>query len=284
MINCSKNSGLITIALLLITAFVSLFFLADLMPRPEPTEKVVENPPLIWGAYTGGTDETMWAFEKMIGSKMPISAIFWGWTDPFPATSAGQEGKTLVFYWEPHFGYSKINDGSNDKYIAQFAADMKAYGYPIILAPFDEPNLNENDWGSTINGNTPKGFIAAWQRMYDIFKAQRADNVSFALVYNNISIPAAPFADYYPGDEYVDYIGVDGFNFEAQTFTEVFTDALAEARTFGKPVWIFSTGSIAPKAQFIRDLGALGIPWIWFNEKPFEIDGDSIEAFREIIE
>ena len=284
-----KNPKLLRIVIpgVIVVIFLVLFFFTNLFSKPESIEKPEQDleikPLVVWGAYTGGTDRTMLDFEKMVDGTMPISAMFWGWTDPFPTTSAGEQGKTLVFYWEPHFGYNRINDGSKDKYIAQFAADMNAYGYPIILAPFDEPNLNENDWGSTINGNTPKSFIAAWQRIHKIVKAEHADNVSFALVYNNISIPAAPFTDYYPGDEYVDYVGVDGFNFDKQTFTEVFTDALAEARTFGKTVWIFSVGSITPKSEFIRDLGASGVPWIWFNEKPFEIDKDSLESFKEII-
>lgn len=80
----------------------------------------------------------------------------------------------------------------------------------------------------------------------------------------------------------MDYVGVDGFNFGGQTFAQVFTSALAEAKTFGKPVWVFSTGTIAPKSQFILGLGATGLPWIWFNKTPFNIDSESLTAFNYI--
>ncbi len=246
-------------------------------PPPTPSPK-------IWGVYTGNTDQTMSAFESLVGSKMSVDAMFWGWDSPFPQTIAGTQGKTLLIFWEPSFGFNQINNGSKDAYIAQFAQGAKAYGFPVILAPFDEFNLNEAPWGNTVASNTPQTFITAWQRVHNIFVQNNASNVKFALAYNNTSIPAAPYSSFYPGSGYVDYVGVDGFNFGGQTFSQVFSSALTEAKTFGKPVWILSTGSVSPQSQFLTDLGASGLPWIWFNQSPFTIDSTSLSAFKSIIQ
>ncbi len=239
--------------------------------------------PVVWGAYTGGSDKQMADFESAAEAKMSIHAVFWGWDSDFPQTTAGSQGKTLLIFWEPHFGYDRILDGSKDHYITEFAKAAKAYGYPVILAPFDEFNLNESAWGSGVGSNTPETFKATWKKIHEVFVAQAATNVQFALVYNNHSIPSGTYADFYPGDAFVDYVGVDGFNFGGQTFSDIFDEALKEATTFGKPVWIFSTGSVAPKASFILDLGRSGYPWIWFNQAPYNIDQNSLSAFKSIL-
>jgi mannan endo-1,4-beta-mannosidase len=255
-------------------------------PRNPHSTPPVNPPPTgtnIWGAYTGNNDQTMADFETYVGKSMNVNAIFWGWDSPFPQTVTGSQGKTLLVFWEPSFSFDQINNGSMDAYITQFALGAKAYGYPVILSPFDEFNLNEAPWGQNVGTNTPPKFIAAWQRVRTIFTANSVSNVKFALTYNNVSIPSASYATFYPGDAYVDYVGIDGFNFGGQTFAQVFNTAITEAKTFNKPVWIFSTGSIGPKSQFITDLGAAGYPWIWFNKSPFNIDAESLAAFKAII-
>ena len=248
----------------------------------ESTEMATSTQ-VLWGAYTGNSEESMWAFEELIGSKMPIHVMFWGWDEIFPESEAGAEGKTLLLFWEPAFGYKDIVNGKQDAYIKKFAQGAKAYGYLIILAPFDEFNLNESAWGNGVGDNTPQSFIAAWRKVRTIFREENVGNVQFALVYNNDTIPKGSFASFYPGDEYVDIVGVDGFNFDTKTFPEIFDRALLEAKALGtKPVWITSTGSIWPQNDFIKNFGKTGLPWIWFNEAPFDVKADALADFTAI--
>lgn len=269
-----------------ITSFLFAIFLSfAIIPTAYAKRPTPPPPPAtaVWGAYTGNTDQSLVAFESYIGKSVPIHAMFWGWDSPFPQTTTGSRGKTLLIFWEPWFGYDQINNGSQDVYITQFAQGAKAYGYPVILAPLDEFNLDSVPWGNTVGTNTPQGFIAAWKRIRNIFSSVNASNVKFGLVYNNVSIPTASYASFYPGDAYVDYVGIDGFNFGGQTFAQVFSAAIQEVKAVStKPVWIFSTGSVSPKSQFITDLGASGLPWIWFNQSPYTIDSESLQAFKNI--
>jgi beta-mannanase len=233
-------------------------------------------------------------------------ADFESWDANFPSRFskiAGQAGKILVVFWEPSFGYDSINNFSKDAYVGQFAADAKAYGYPVILVPFDEMNLNESAWGYGASGNTAPKFITAWRHVYDIFNSAGATNVKFALDYNNVSVPASPdntFASYYPGDSYVDYIGVDGFNFGSpwQSFGQIFSDAVSQLSSYNKPIYILSTGSVPgaqnEKASWIADMGAQikkypnVIGWVWFNsnsDKDWTVSTDpaSLAAFKNIL-
>ena len=165
-----------------------------------------------------------------------------------------------------------------------------------------EMNLNEEAWGYGVNNNTSLKFRTAWQHIHYLFVSASATNVKFAITYNNVSIPNVSgneMSDYYPGDEYVDYVGIDGFNFANPwlTFAQVFDTAITQASVFNKPIYILSTASEAgtQKASWIIDgLGSITkkysnvLGWIWFNQggQPNWIvnsDGASLLAFKSII-
>lgn len=217
------------------------------------------------------------------------------------SSTVGSQGKTLAIFWEPSFGFSTINSGSEDAYITQFAQGAKAYGYPVILAPFDEFNLNENAWGYGQNGNTAASFVTAWKHIHDLFVAAGATNVKFALDYNNVPVPSTSdnsFAAYYPGAAYVDYVSVDGFNFGNpwETPTQIFSSAITQLETFNKPLLILSTGSIpgTQKATWMTQFGAYvkTVPnlagWVYFNSNSdqdwlVDTDSASLAAFKAIL-
>jgi endoglucanase len=269
--------------------------------KPMPATPPVS---LEWGAYVGDGIANLAAFESLVGKKTNILADFESWDANFPSRflpSVGQAGKTLVVFWEPSFGYDNINDGSKDPYIYQFAVDAKTYTYPVILVPFDEMNLNESAWGYGANQNTADKFTTAWRHVHDIFASVGAENVKFAIDYNNVSIPNTPdntFAVYYPGRDYVDYVGVDGFNFGTpwQSFGQIFDGAISQLSLYKKPIYIFSTASIAgnQKASWIADMGVQLkkysniAGWVWFNSNSdqnwlINTDPNSLAAFKNIV-
>lgn len=264
---------------------------------------IKRSTPLKWGAFVEGGDKALADFEYLVGKPVDIAAVFKGWNESFPTNlkqTIGEKKKTLLVFWEPQFGYDHITNGSKDTYIKKFAADAKSYGYPVILVPFPEMNLNEEDWGYGQNNNTAVKFKKAWVHVRNLFA--NAKNVKFGLAYNNVSIPdigGNSFADYYPGDQYVDYAGVDGFNFNdpPQTFEQIFDDAMKKLVLYRKPIYIFSMASAAGpnKSQWITN--GLGrkvkeypdlAGWIWFNQDgnpdwTINSDSNSLKAFKAVI-
>ncbi len=256
-----------------------------------------------WGSYVGDGIKNLPSFETLVGKKVDILAVFVGWNDDFPTellNSVGNSGKTLLIFWEPEFGYDNVLDSSHDKDIQSFASAAKMYGKPIILVPFPEMNLNEEAWGYGKNGNSAKKFVAAWQYVHNYFVD--VPNVKFAIDYNNESIPDTidnKFEVYYPGNAYVDYVGLSGFNYGSpwQTFDQLFSIAIKNVSIFDKPLYILSTASAAgsEKAEWIYDgLGNISQKypsikgWVWFNydkEEDWEINSDnaSLQAFRSVI-
>ena len=272
-----------------------------------------KEPPL-WGAYTGGEPGSNKTFEERIGEKMDLAATFvhWGNKNEFPLAFAKglEEDQTLVIFWEamdynrpmpnqPEFSYDVILSGGWDSYISSFAEAAKNYGREVILVPFGEMNGDWPPWAVTQNSNTPEKHILAWRHIHGFFK--EVPNVKFGWAVNSSSIPETPEnqpENYYPGSEYVDYVGVNGFNFGDPWlgFDEIFKTMLKNLSAYKKPIYIFSMASAEgeKKPSWIKDAIYWQIPkynlagWIWFNEqkeKDWRVwsDEDSLRSFKNSI-
>jgi hypothetical protein len=293
-----------------------------LIPPPPPPA----TSSFIWGAYTGDKVADLAAFETLVGKPVKIQAIFRSLgIDPFPSeytTTVGQAGKTLLIFWEPNdgsitvnqpdFNYNAILSGRYDANLAQFAAAVKAYGYPVILAPMDEMNSTWTSWGGTVNGNTPTQFAAVWIHIHSFFT--NVPNVKFAWAPNAQSIPNTAenaISVYWPGAAYVDLVGVDGFNGHSDpwlSFTQIFPQSsMNQMASYGKPVYIFSMGSrenpddpngkanwitqgLSPTSGAIKNYPNFA-GWIWFNRDMgvptsnwlVNTSAASLSAFKSVI-
>ena len=278
-----------------------------------PTIKATTK--LNWGAYAGWQVSDVTTLESKVGKNMKYVTTFvhWGNENDLPldlGNLAKNNGQTLVLYWEamnynfegpndPRFSYEAILRGDWDKYITGFAAQVKTFGGPVILIPFEEMNGDWYPWGVTKNGNSAAKHIETYRYLHKFFKG--ITNVKFGWTVNNESTDGASalISDFYPGDQYVDIIGVNGFNFDSpwMTFSEIFDSSLQQLETINKPIMIFST-SCAPgvnKASWITDAFGVQIKkhpqvigWIWFNEnkeKDWRVwsDDNSLSAFRAIL-
>ncbi|GGZ82419.1 glycosyltransferase [Algibacter mikhailovii] len=132
-----------------------------------------------------------------------------------------QKKSLPVITWEPWLNsfhdeltfedkhvYDYINTGFFDHFLKSFANKLKALDRPVFLRfahEFDNPFY---PWSiSGLDGQAK--FKKAWIHVYEIFKNQNADNVIW--IWN----PWQPdnVATYYPGKDYVDWIGVNILNY-----------------------------------------------------------------------
>ncbi len=270
------------------------------VPTPTPTATPITTPGKIpstmkWGVYTGWQNSSMTEFETLTKKKPQMEMVFvhWGNETQFPlyyAPRIRDQGRTMVLFWEasdfkrdpfnqPEFSYDAVLAGKLDNYFRTFAEGAKSYAGPIILIPYSEFNGNWNGWSVTIGNNTPDKHIAAYRRIHSFFT--NVPNVKFGWAPNSNAVPNTPSNRMelsYPGDAYVDYVGVDGFNFggnQEYTFTQVFGDILTRLKQYKKPIYIFSTASAAGpnKAAWIKDALTVQLykypevaGWLWFNQ------------------
>lgn len=163
-------------------------------------------------------------------------------------------------YDQPDYRLSNIADGKYDDYIRGWAQRIRALGGPIMLRPLHEMNGTWYPWGGTVNGNSPASFIAAWRHIHDIFAEEHVTNVTWIWSVNRESVPATPDHDaFYPGDDYVDWIGVSGFNFGGSrwaSFSKQYDTVLGQLKVHSKPIMLAEMASVekgGDKAAWITD-------------------------------
>jgi mannan endo-1,4-beta-mannosidase len=114
---------------------------------------------------------------------------------------------------EPAFQLADIVNGSFDGYIREFAEAARDWGHPFFLRFDWEMNGNWFPWAEDANGNNPGEYVAAGRHVHDIFTQVGATNATWVWCpYVKSSPKMRPLASFYPGDEYVDWTSLDGFN------------------------------------------------------------------------
>ena len=246
---------------------------------------------LQWGAYTGNTQESARDFAGKLGKALSWQMIFVNVADGFPRGFAGN----LAIFLEIPVDDDAILDGSQDADLKFFAQGAAKYSGQIILALNEEVNGNSNIWSGTVRDNTPAKAIAAFQHEENIIKPI-APNIKFAYSVSHRSVPDSAdnsFTSYYPGDNFVDVVGVSGSNLGSDTWEQVFGGVLQTLSQYKKPLWILSEATVQNKAHFIEDTftGAKKYRlagFLYFNQNGGDgdwlLDADAVAMLRRSTE
>ncbi|CAN5405226.1 hypothetical protein BH10CYA1_BH10CYA1_00900 [soil metagenome] len=160
--------------------------------------------------------------------------------------------------------YKDVLSGKDDAYLKLVADDLKAAGGEVLLRPNWEMDGSKNQqFGSA------EDFKASWRYMHDFMEKQGVTNVKWVFTPNagayDTPTPswAKPAKDYYPGNDYVDYIGSDGYSglggTSYQSPQQVFQSGVDFANQQGKPFFIGEAGvsstlGAATDARYLREL------------------------------
>jgi len=275
-------------------------------------------------------------FEQIAGKRVSLVNFFSPFAncpttgDPcsfykFPTTpmeSIREYGAIPILSWssqsipsakaEPNFQLSDVTAGTYDSYIREFATAAKNWGHPFFLRFNWEMNGSWFPWGEGANGNQPGDFVAAWRHVHDIFSEVGADNVTWVWC-PNIDPDGifANLASLYPGDSYVDWTGLDGYNWGLnpanpdrwRSFDELYEatyQRIADQVAPEKPLLIGEIGSTekgGSKAEWIEEaLAAIPARYpkigglVWFDtyddgmDWPIETSASAAGAFAEAIQ
>lgn len=192
---------------------------------------------MLLGTYTSlasvpDTEVAVERREAAMGRRYDLQITYYNWNDVFPDAEEPTivaHGRTPVVTWygpgkdpSDHRTLAEINDGSDDAWIRQQAEGIKAFGHRIYLRLMPEMN---GIWYPGFSGK-PAGYVAAWRRIHGLFGQVGVTNVTWVWCPN---IAPAVWDPYYPGNGYVDVIGVDGFSnvkYGYQTFEQIFAPFL----------------------------------------------------------
>jgi mannan endo-1,4-beta-mannosidase len=165
-----------------------------------------------------------------------------------------------VAYDQPKFSLYNIIHGHFDAYIKATADAIKALPCPIALRLDQEQNGYWYPWGlttkwpspdnQTTDPATPARYDVMWRHVWRIFQAEGATNVLWVWSPNFVIHAPKPgattLAQSYPGNRYVDWVGIDGYyyNNASLTFASMFSLTIDQLKTFAssKPWLIAETG------------------------------------------
>jgi Glycosyl hydrolase family 26 len=205
---------LVTLALTAVLAAIAPAAFAD-----------VGTGPIKFGGDVTPTQAALTGLETSVGRPMATTRLFYKWDSPFPddySTYLVNHGSEIVLSVKATrvngavIKWTDIANAQPDSAIYQnivrWAQAMQAIGQPVWFTLSHEPEAGVN----TGNG-TSANFIAAWQRVVDIFRATGVTNARFMWIMtsNAFQLPASDRRQapkWYPGDAYVDGIASDPYN------------------------------------------------------------------------
>jgi len=221
-----------------------------------------------------------------VGRDPNLLGQYVSWNVPFDAAAAARSaGYGALYYvaWEP-FGSTvqAIAGGASDAYIMRFAKAVHDFRDPVALSFGHEMNGNWYPWGTT--QATAADFVAAWRHIHDLFAKAGADNVIWVWNPNIVNpMPDIQLAPYWPGDAYVNWVGLTGYfaTTGPHTFDDVYGPTMTEVRRFtAKPFIIAETavetgpGEVDSVHSLISGVqehsDVLGL--IWFNYDKAGVD------------
>ena len=227
--------------------------------------------------------ETMAAFDAFTVKNGGVAPNLWtlrskwgGSDKAFPTAAAAAvhaRGAVPVIWWSPidpakwHRGkYEKLQriiDGKHDTYIRQWALDAKSFGDMAIVRMAHEPNVSVFPWGKGWFNNSAKRFRKAWKHVVDIFREEDVDNIKFLWSVAKQSCKGCnPYKKWFPGNSYVDYAGLTGFNWGGYhgrkwvSMVKAYTQPMKKFKQFtSKPIIVAETASShknGNKAKWIK--------------------------------
>jgi hypothetical protein len=150
---------------------------------------------------------------------------------------------------QPAYKLSRIYGGEFDDYIRSYAEGIKKLNYPVAIRFAHEMNGNWYPWAEEVNGNKKGDYVKAWRHVHDLFQEAGTTNVTWVWSPNVKYSNSTKLAGLYPGDQYVDWVGLSGYYGTAnakdyRSFDKIFDATIQELRTFTqKPLVITETGA-----------------------------------------
>jgi hypothetical protein len=282
-------------------------YLLPMRPTLSSVEGLRNPQRMLFGAYDGGFPNTfagLEKFEAQLQYKFPIIAFYVAWGDKpaeqFPTRmveTIDRMGSVPMITWEPwvadfdeglrknlpheaereYGSLASIARGDYDFYIVPWAKATAEYHKPIFLRFAHEMNdPYRYPWGPQ-NGNRPEDFIAAWRHIHLIFQKMGADNVLWVWS-PHISMPW--FEYYYPGPEFVDWIGVGVLNYgnvaswsRWWSFHQILEKAYPALLKLDKPIMISEFGTLTRG----------GNSYEWYRQAFYHIDHTYRRGIRALI-
>ncbi len=234
-------------AIILLCIIIGLLLLFKTIPG-----KKIELGVWTEGLYDAQTrklhPEKLIDFEKKTKKKYSIAHYYRGW-ESFTDFNLINEFDTLrrngwtpminanPYYFKecPYLDvpiYKAIADGKCDKFLHSAGKNLSKVDKPFYLLFAWEMNNADLEWSVPYTRSSSQDFVRAWRHVHNIFEKEKAVNVIWVFCPNIPNVPQYSYQDLYPGDPFVDWTCLDGYNWgntqswsQWASFSGVFTSS-----------------------------------------------------------
>ncbi|WP_328655076.1 glycosyl hydrolase [Micromonospora sp. NBC_00330] len=251
------------------------------------SDKLVPSCGAWWGMYSpagasGGWDhgKAVTDVETQVGRKFDIVHRYHDFSNAgsngaFPDVYESQqmrEGRLMFFAWESRdfsagttLKWSDVYGGKQDDTIDAVAGRIRAAGVPVFIG-FDHEPEDEPNKGSDAD------FVRAWRYVHERFANAGATNAVWVWTMMGWSGHYSRYAGLYPGDQYVDWVAYDPYNFHVCNGSTVWKSPSTTVGGFYR--WLDDNGIGAGKPRMLAEFGTNfnsadpGAKQRWFQEFP----------------
>ena len=182
--------------------------------------------PMAWAYFSDNWFDDSTGAARIVFPQQAVETIAAAGRLPFirlMARTSYQEGLA-----DPVYSMQAIIDGQFDDELMAWALAAKAWGQPLLAEFGTEVNGEWFPWNGVHNGGArsdgygdptqadgPERFRAAYRHIVELFRGQDVTNISWFFHANGDSEPDDEWnqmAEYYPGDDIIDWIGVSVYN------------------------------------------------------------------------
>ncbi len=223
---------------------------------------------------TPGSYEPVQRFATDVGIHPNLVLYYSMFGAPFKrafADSAYKHGSVPLVQINPfNVSMKAIANGKYDNYLLTYADAVRAFGHAVVIGFAHEMNGTWYPWGWS--HTKPSVWKAAWRQVVRIFRRQGALNVTWLWTVSSGRYRAARSARYWPGSNWVTWVGIDGYFYRRNSFNGIFAPEIRVIRRLDQrvPILISETGigPVAGKVRLIPNLFAgvarwnlLGVVW-----------------------
>ena len=236
------------------------------------------NKSIVWAAFSDN-----WGESNITFPKAAVETIHNQGAVPYlrkmPRSSLHEiDDSNPVYKPDPKYSLQKIIDGDFDTQLREYAREVKQTNIPIMIDFACEMNGNWFYWSGICSGGKtkdkygdpaladgPEKYRDAYRHIINIFKEEGANNVTWVFHVDAYSDPAESwnnYSAYYPGDDYIDWIGVSAYGSTSagevdENFTEIMDDVYPQLESISKTkplaVLEFGVNEGKDKPQWIKE-------------------------------
>jgi beta-mannanase len=232
-------------AVIVAVVVLGRFFLPGPWHRDVPAAPAI---PASGRFYLGvnSSRSTLAAYDAAVGASPTVFGVYTSGRDGEVAYALSEaskvSGTTPMVSWGVDLTGGKVADGSQDAYLETQAKAIAAYGKPVFLRIDWEMNGSwYPEWGSS--AVSPSAYIAAWRHIWTVFRQQGVTNAAFVWCPNVGDLGGQSWTDWYPGNGYVNWIGLDAYPQPSNANADVsgsggFNELASFAAHAGKPAML----------------------------------------------